>query len=50
MDNAKIAGIDIAQNKAWTIFAMQMPISNLAHAALPGGPSFGIKQLIKEKS
>ncbi|WP_240793355.1 GlcG/HbpS family heme-binding protein [Psychrobacillus vulpis] len=42
MDNAKIAGIDIAQNKAWTSVAMQMPTSNLANAALPGGPSFGI--------
>lgn len=42
MDNARIAGIDIAQNKAWTSVAMKMPTSNLAKAALPGGPSFGI--------
>ncbi|MCR8635930.1 GlcG/HbpS family heme-binding protein [Paenibacillus radicis (ex Xue et al. 2023)] len=42
MDNARIAGIDIAQNKAWTSVAMKMPTANLAQAALPGGPSFGI--------
>jgi uncharacterized protein GlcG (DUF336 family) len=42
MDNARIAGIDISQNKAWTSVAMQMPTANLAQSALPGGPSFGI--------
>ncbi|NHN34142.1 GlcG/HbpS family heme-binding protein [Paenibacillus agricola] len=42
MDNAKIAGIDISMNKAWTSVAMQMPTANLAQSALPGGPSFGI--------
>ncbi|MNI17411.1 hypothetical protein D3C73_707800 [compost metagenome] len=42
MDNARIAGIEIAENKAWTSVAMKMPTSNLAQAALPGGPSFGI--------
>ncbi|BBI34121.1 GlcG/HbpS family heme-binding protein [Cohnella abietis] len=42
MDNARIAGIDISQNKAWTSVAMQMPTSNLAQSALPGGPTFGI--------
>ena len=42
MNNAKIAGIDIAQNKAWTSVSMQMPTSNLSNAALPGGPSYGI--------
>ncbi|MEK3723101.1 heme-binding protein [Paenibacillus sp. FSL H8-0034] len=42
MDTARIAGIDIAQNKAWTSVAMKMPTSNLAQAALPGSPSFGI--------
>lgn len=42
MDHAKIAGIDIAQNKAWTSVALQMPTSNLAQAAQPGSPSFGI--------
>jgi len=42
MNNAKIAGIDIAQNKAWTSVSMQMPTSNLSNAALPGGPLYGI--------
>ncbi|WP_409344491.1 GlcG/HbpS family heme-binding protein [Paenibacillus sp. MBLB4367] len=42
MDNARIAGIEIAQNKAWTSVAMRMPTSNLAQSALPGGPTFGI--------
>lgn len=42
MDNARIAGIDISQNKAWTSVAMRMPTSNLAQSAQPGGPTFGI--------
>ncbi|MBW7457131.1 heme-binding protein [Paenibacillus sepulcri] len=42
MDYARIAGIDIALNKAWTSVAMKMPTVNLSQAALPGGPSFGI--------
>ncbi|NGP59696.1 heme-binding protein [Paenibacillus thiaminolyticus] len=42
MDNARIAAIDIALNKAWTSAAMKMPTSNLSEAALPGGPTFGI--------
>jgi uncharacterized protein GlcG (DUF336 family) len=42
MDNARIGGIDISQNKAWTSVAMQMPTANLAQSAQPGGPTFGI--------
>ncbi|MDF2713782.1 MAG: CDP-alcohol phosphatidyltransferase [Paenibacillus sp.] len=42
MDQARIAGIDISQNKAWTSVAMKMPTSNLAKSAQPGGPTFGI--------
>lgn len=42
MDNARIAGIDISQNKAWTSVAMRMPTSNLAQSAQPGGATFGI--------
>ncbi|WP_371860554.1 GlcG/HbpS family heme-binding protein [Paenibacillus chibensis] len=42
MDHARIGGIDIAQNKAWTSVALQMPTSNLSEAAQPGHPSFGI--------
>jgi uncharacterized protein GlcG (DUF336 family) len=42
MDDAKLAGIDIAQNKAWTAVAMQMPTSNLAKLALPNAALYGI--------
>jgi uncharacterized protein GlcG (DUF336 family) len=42
MDEARIAGIDIAVHKAWTAAAMKMPTSALAQAAQPGGPSYGI--------
>jgi len=42
MDNARIAGIDIAIGNAWTSAAMQMPTANLAQSALPGGATFGI--------
>lgn len=42
MDNARIAGIDIAMGKAWTSVAMQMPTANLAQSALPGEATFGI--------
>ena len=42
MDNARIAGIEISKNKAWTSVSMQMPTSNLANTAQPGGPTFGI--------
>jgi uncharacterized protein GlcG (DUF336 family) len=42
MDNARIAGIEIAINKAWTSVAMRMPTANLEQAALPGGTAYGI--------
>ncbi|MDR9856329.1 heme-binding protein [Paenibacillus sp. VCA1] len=42
MDRARIAGIEISKDKAWTSVAMQMPTANLTQAAQPGGPSFGI--------
>ncbi|ULL19100.1 heme-binding protein [Paenibacillus sp. H1-7] len=42
MDNARIAGIGISQDKAWTSVAMRMPTANLAQNAQAGGPSFGI--------
>ncbi|WP_152395374.1 GlcG/HbpS family heme-binding protein [Paenibacillus guangzhouensis] len=42
MDRARIAGIRISQDKAWTSAAMQMPTENLAKGAQPGGPMFGI--------
>lgn len=42
MDHARLAGIGIAQDKAWTSVSMQMPTANLSQAAQPGGPSYGI--------
>lgn len=42
MDEAPIAGIDIARNKAWTSVSMQMPTSTLARLALPGGDAYGV--------
>jgi len=42
MDNARIAGIEISKNKAWTSVSMQMPTANLAQTAAAGGPAFGI--------
>ncbi|MCZ8513056.1 heme-binding protein [Paenibacillus filicis] len=42
IDKARIAGIEISKNKAWTSVSMQMPTANLAQTALPGGPTFGI--------
>jgi uncharacterized protein GlcG (DUF336 family) len=42
MDDARLAGIEIAQNKAWTAVAMKMPTSNLAKMALPNEPLYGI--------
>lgn len=42
MENAKIASIDIAVNKAWTSVALQVPTANLVNASQPGGDLFGI--------
>lgn len=42
MDDAKLASIDISQNKAWTALALRVPTANLAKAASCGGESFGI--------
>ncbi|BBH19710.1 DNA polymerase III subunit delta' [Paenibacillus baekrokdamisoli] len=42
MDDARLAGISIAQDKAWTAVAMKMPTSNLAKSALPNSPAYGI--------
>lgn len=42
MDNARLAGIDIAENKAWTSATMQMPTVDLARLALPGGDAYGV--------
>lgn len=42
MDNAVLAGIDIAENKAWTSVTMQMQTGDLARLALPGGDAYGV--------
>lgn len=42
MDNATLAGIDIAENKAWTSATMRMRTVDLALLALRGGDAFGV--------
>ncbi|MDN4494984.1 GlcG/HbpS family heme-binding protein [Ureibacillus aquaedulcis] len=42
MDDAWLASIDIAQNKAWTSVALKMPTSNLAQATVPAAELYGL--------
>jgi uncharacterized protein GlcG (DUF336 family) len=42
MDDAWIASIDIAQNKAWTSVALKMPSANLADATVPASELYGL--------
>lgn len=42
MDDAWIASIDIAQNKAWTSVALKMPTADLAEATVPNGELYGL--------
>ncbi|WP_453993466.1 GlcG/HbpS family heme-binding protein [Bacillus nitroreducens] len=42
MDDAWLASIDIAQNKAWTSVAVKMPSSNLADATDPAAELYGL--------
>ncbi|MDP4155297.1 MAG: heme-binding protein [Bacillota bacterium] len=42
MDNAWLASIEIAQNKAWTSVALKMPTANLADATVPGAELYGL--------
>ncbi|WP_205317666.1 GlcG/HbpS family heme-binding protein [Oceanobacillus zhaokaii] len=42
MDDAWLASIEIAQNKAWTSVALKMPTSNLAEATVPNAELFGL--------
>lgn len=42
-DQAFIASIDIAVNKAYTAVALKMPTKALAQLAAPGGPLYGIQ-------
>jgi uncharacterized protein GlcG (DUF336 family) len=43
MDDAWLGSIDIAQNKAYTARAFDMPTKDLAPLAQPGGPLYGIE-------
>ncbi|ASK64310.1 DNA polymerase III subunit delta' [Virgibacillus phasianinus] len=42
MDDAWLASIDIAQNKAWTSVALKMPTSDLAEATVPNAELYGL--------
>src|SRR5690625_2348641 len=42
MDDAWLASIDIAQNKAWTSVALKMPTSNLAEATVSYAELYGL--------
>ncbi len=42
MDDAWLASIDTAQNKAWTSVALKMPTSNLADVTVPNTELYGI--------
>lgn len=42
MDDAWLASVDIAQNKAWTAVALKMPTSNLAEATVPNAELYGL--------
>ncbi|WP_420848170.1 GlcG/HbpS family heme-binding protein [Natranaerofaba carboxydovora] len=43
MDDALLASIDISLNKAFTAAAVKLPTHELADAAKPGAPLFGIQ-------
>lgn len=42
MDDAWIASLDVAQNKAWTSVALKMPTSALEEATVPKAELFGL--------
>ncbi|MBP1969095.1 uncharacterized protein GlcG (DUF336 family) [Virgibacillus natechei] len=42
MDDAWLASIDIAPNKAWTSVALKMPTSSLEEAAVPNADLYGL--------
>lgn len=42
MDDAWLASIDIAHNKAWTSVALKMPTSNLEEATIPQAELWGL--------
>lgn len=43
MDDAFIASVDIAVNKAFTVVSLKMPTKKLAELAAPGGSLYGIQ-------
>lgn len=43
MDNAYLASVDIAINKAYTVVSLKMPTKALAELAAPGGSLYGIQ-------
>ena len=47
MDDAWLASIDIAQNKAWTSVALKMPTSNLEEATVPNAELYGLNTTIQ---
>lgn len=42
MDDAWLASVDIAQNKAWTSVALKMPTAGLAEATVPNAELYGL--------
>ncbi|RYG73441.1 heme-binding protein [Lentibacillus cibarius] len=42
MDDAWLASVDIARNKAWTSVALKMPTSNLEDATVPNAELWGL--------
>lgn len=42
MDDAWLASVEIAQNKAWTSVALKMPTSNLEAATVPNAELYGL--------
>ena len=42
MDDAWLASIEIAQNKAWTSVALKMPSAKLADATVPAAELYGL--------
>lgn len=42
MDDAWLASVDIAHNKAWTSVALKMPTSNLEEATVPNSELWGL--------
>lgn len=42
MDDAWLASVDIAQNKAWTSVALKTPSANLAEATVPAAELYGL--------